>query len=227
MVNIQSDGFKQERRVVLQKESSERGHGAGSLLVSLLFFVPFCPLVGLCMGLAARRANAAAVIKKGSVLATCAVTLGFLFTMAQLFVAYRGGEHYLELTSGPGNALKAGLTGDATTFAGAFSASSTSGASAKAFLEELEARYGEFWGARLSGPIAGDPVGGPRMYELVFENGSVAAEAAIGFDVALGPSFLGSRLEYIFVQDPQRGDLGFPMTDPIAIAEQTDPTNDH
>ena len=163
MSEFQSDDFKQTRKVVIKTQVKEKGKGAGAFVVSLLFFVPLLPIVGMYLGLAARRANAALPGDVRSPLATCAVALGVLFTIGQAFVGFRTFEYHQQVSAGPARALNAGFNGKAPAFAGAFTAESAGTAEqAKAFIQKLQSRYGKFTEARLVGSVAASGPGEPR-----------------------------------------------------------------
>jgi hypothetical protein len=153
-------------------------------------------------------------------LAGCAIHLGLLLTIGQVFLGARGYEYFKQINSGPGEAISAGFAGDVEGFRASFlTALPTSNVEAQQFIDELQARYGNFRQGTPGAPVNAS-LTAPRSHELVFDNATVTADAAVTFDQDLSANWLVSRLQYIKVHDPQRGDLTFPAPKPRQVVAQ-------
>lgn len=185
----------------------------GSLICSLVLCCPLTTIVGMLLGLAALVRIHRDAALKGRAIAVSGILIGALSTGAQ---GYIGGWVYsniwLPMKIGPTEALAAGFQGDITGFTSRFHGLRTSVGDdeARAFIDQLRDRYGEFVTGDLN--QQGPPQGGPVMefdYLLRFEGASIPARAQIIYaDVQTGED--PRKLGWITVLDPALGDLTFP-----------------
>ncbi len=191
-----------------------------SLVSSLIFCCPVTTLLGIVLGLAAFFTIGSNPAKKGKGLAITAIVLGVVFTGGQYFAGKWAYANFYEIVLiGPRDALSAGMGGDVAAFKGWFHGpgATATDAEARAFLEELNQRYGGFVSAKFDQQAAQgvkQPAPGqanvPFPYVLTFQNATVNSETEIIFaDPSAGPGFL-KKLGYIKIFDPDRGDLEYP-----------------
>lgn len=210
MSEYHCDDFGQQRGVVVNTGPVKSRKPVWTLLLSVLVFIPFAPFIAFCMGLSKCRK---------SPLAGVAVLFGLLFTVVQAGIGFRGFEHYQQIAGGPGRALTAGYGGDLGSFRAAFDAP-VSDDEARAFIETLKSRYGHFHFDQVETLIVGTDFTAPRTYDLMFDKETVRAQAAFTFDTRPGKTWGESRLSYLRVRDPERGDLRVPVVgQPILAAE--------
>jgi hypothetical protein len=214
MTQLYSDDFGRQRDVTVVTNAPTRRKVGWALPLSLLFFIPVVPMIGMFLGLTARRSTTR--------LAGLATLLGLLFTLGQAFIGYRGYEFYRQITAGPGEALAAGCTGDVTGFQQSFiTVIPPNDLEARSFIDDLQERYGKFRGIEPTAtPVQLGSLCAPRSYVLVFEEGRVQATAAVSFDERLGTSWLGSGLSYLNIHDADRGDLTFPTSSAPRLVSQ-------
>jgi hypothetical protein len=197
------------------------GLAVTALVFSLIFFCPITTILAPILGAIAFATIGSDPKKKGKGMAIAAIILGLIFTTGQYFVgkmAWDVGMGWLKFVmQGPESALQKGFAGDIPGFKAEFfgGGASATDAEAKAFIEALRSRYGEFTGARFDEQSGQRPQGQPGKanmpfpYILTFGGKSVNAETELWFaDQSTGAMM--TKLGYIKVFDSDGGTLVYP-----------------
>ncbi len=194
------------------------GLAISSLVCSLICCLPVTTILGVVLGIAAMVSISSHPEKKGKGLAIAGILLGVVFTIGHAVVYPKAWammkEWYAVIETGPRDALAAGFTGDIAGFKAAFhgAGATASDAEAKAFIDELRSRYGEFNGSRRlqqqTGQTFGSPVV-PFAYAVEFSQEEVNAETEIVFSDPKTGGFI-MKIGHITIFDEERGDLTYP-----------------
>jgi hypothetical protein len=208
-----------------EQQTMERPRTSGlaitAFVLSLVAIIPCLGLllapIGVILGLVGVVTVAGSPARKGAGLAVAAIVIGAIVFGGQLWGGYMLWQTIVgPVMRGPNDALVAGFAGDIAGFKSHFhgEGAAADDATAKAFIDELRARYGEYQSctpdnARGAQPSYGQP-SQVIPYTLQFKNGSVSAEAEMIFaDESTGQIFI-MKWGYIKILDPERGDLRYP-----------------
>ena len=218
-MNYASDNFGTRRDVSVQITKSRCRLSAWSAGVSALFFVPLMPLMGLFLGLIAEgriRRNAGLT---GVRVARVAIALGLVFTLVQGYAGFQGWSLYEAFQNGPRDAIDRNYTYlMAHTESGNHHA-----ADAKAFMAELDRRYGHLAEVEpVQDPFDWRP-GKPVRYRLGFEHGAVEADVVLRPRLSSIEMGVAVSIESIRVIDTDAGDMAFPSPSPALAGVEDRP----
>jgi len=199
------------------------GLAIGSLVCSLIFFCPITTIIGPILGVIALATMGGDPPRKGKGLAAIGIILGVVFTAGQFYFgskAYQFMAGYISFVmEGPDEALSAGMDGDIVAFKASFHGpgATASDEEARAFMDALRERYGDFGSAAFDQQSGQPPMGQPGQaampfpYIIEFSSGRVDAEVELVFaDESTGEVF--KKLGYITVFDEELGDLTYPSS---------------
>jgi hypothetical protein len=189
------------------------GLAVTALVLSLIGIVPCCAItapLGVLLGLIGLVAIRPPKYGKGMCLV--AVLIGILATALWTWVAIWGYEKAKPIFEGPRQALHDGFAGNLGAFKGAFASGATvSDDQARAFIEDLRARYGEFQAVAMDQTSTAQPQFGqqefPMPYVITFSKQQVDAEATF---VMADQTGWVQKWRSITIIDPQLGNLTFP-----------------
>jgi hypothetical protein len=210
---VQSDQFRQARRVTIRPAKKQDRIGLRALLWSTLFFIPLLGVIGVYLGLRALQPSRGAGYRNA---AKTAIALGLLVTVVQAFVGWRAYQYFAFVADGPHRTLSAGYAGEVSDFTQAFDARAGAG-TAMTFLRELEERYGTFVSAE---SLDNEPTrwirrpSSPRRYAVRFADATRTAEASFAIKVSADAGCLTSRLDQLTILDPEAGSLVYPVPAP-------------
>jgi len=188
------------------------GVAIAALVSSLIFCCPITTILGPILGIIAM--GTMGMRRKGRVLAIAAIVIGVGVTAGQWMVWTNVFRPMLEaMMNGPAPALTVGFGGDYAGFNGSLYGVTATDDDAKAFIDELRSRYGEFSSSEFAQTQQTQPKVGtsevPFQYRLTFANATLDGEAVIVFaDRATGD--LVNKPRSITVFDPDKGDLVYP-----------------
>lgn len=213
------DGSSFGEEHLVEKKTS--GLAIGSLVCSLICCLPFTTIPGILLGIGAMMSISGNPAKKGKGLAITGIVLGVLFTAGQGIIYPKAYSYIQEtialVTDGPKDALTAGFANDFDGMRAAFygDGSSTSDEEVRAFIDQLQTRYGGFVSSNMTDPQT-QPTMGQQVvvfpYALTFENATVNAETQIIFSDPQKGGFI-NKLGYIKVLDSDLGDLEYPSAE--------------
>ena len=167
--------------------------------------------------------------KRGTSLAIGALVGGTVVTAGYAFGAIWWNSNVREpMLHGPQAALRAAAVGELDGFRGEFfgDGASASDQEVQRFVDELRGRYGRFIASKqtedhstASGPST-DSMKPQILYELRFERRSVPATAEF-IIIKQGHRGLIAKFGWLRVQDSELGDIFFPTSAEVTIAEQS------
>lgn len=213
--HAQMDDYQQ-----VQQPQGTSGLAMASLACSLFVCCPLVTILGPILGVAAVATIGSPPRKKGKGLAIAGIILGLLTTIgsgAAYWVGYRWTmDNVAFVLEGPDPALRAGFAGDADGFRSHFHGpgARASDEEIRAFLDELEERYGTYVRSEFDVESGASPSPTSQQgqivfpYRLEFVDEAVSAEVELIWDESMGRSI--TALGHIHVYDPDLGDLRFP-----------------
>jgi hypothetical protein len=199
---------------------------SGLAIASIVCDVLCCTaILGVLLGIAAFVSIGKDPAKKGKGLALAGIIIGVVIVIGQALLVPVGmkawsfvREAMAFVMTGPQEALADGFSGDVAGFRAGFSGAGATltDAEAKAFLDELQTRYGSFTSAALDESRAQGQQPRPGQtqmtmpYLLDFGGTSVQANVELIFVDPANPQALLMKLGSITVVDAERGDLTYP-----------------
>lgn len=199
------------------------GLAVGALICSLIFCCPVTTLLGVLLGLIALVTIGKDPTKKGRGLAWTAIILGVIFTLLTVALLWWSVANFsLIQRQGPQDALAGASAGDYAAFREAMVGDSATATDEqiKAFIDELESRYGAFVSCQMDDQrfnterpsIEEMMKPNPEYpYTLRFENETVDALIQVTpMDPNTGEFQWRNKFGVITVFDPDRGNITFP-----------------
>jgi hypothetical protein len=213
------------------------GLAVTALVLSLIGIIPVCGAITAPIGVILGLIGLVTISppRKGKGMCVAAILLGVIFTALQVWAGIMIVRKFaIPVIEGPRTALAQGFAGNISDFKAEFTGAgaTASDAEARAFIEQLRARYGEFQSSAMdqSGPQPQPGSNQPEQtmkYILNFSNRQgVDAEATLVFaDQKTGA--LVWKWSEIKVIDSTQGDLTYPtpLSAPPAIPSATAPAD--